>query len=158
MCRLCEIYHNKTDTEFENQFFFVIFDQFPVSPGHFIVIPKRHIVSIFDLEQDEWNLLKNTIRDFVEKLPEIDLANRYSKYVQYPINDTSKRFCKNILINPYLKKIPDGYNIGVNEGRAAGRTVDHLHIHVIPRFDGDVPDPVGGIRNIFPEMGNYKKI
>jgi diadenosine tetraphosphate (Ap4A) HIT family hydrolase len=45
---------------------------------------------------------------------------------------------------------PQGYTIGVNDGRAAGRTVDHLHIHVIPRYDGDVADPRGGIRNIFP--------
>ncbi|MGA6165492.1 HIT family protein [Amycolatopsis magusensis] len=45
---------------------------------------------------------------------------------------------------------PDGYTIGVNEGRAAGRTVDHLHIHLIPRHDGDVPDPRGGVRHVLP--------
>ncbi|MFH9227292.1 HIT family protein [Streptomyces lydicus] len=45
---------------------------------------------------------------------------------------------------------PDGYTIGINEGRAAGRTVDHLHIHLIPRHFGDVPDPRGGIRRAVP--------
>lgn len=45
---------------------------------------------------------------------------------------------------------PDGYTIGVNEGRAAGRTVDHLHIHLIPRHDGDVADPRGGVRHVLP--------
>jgi diadenosine tetraphosphate (Ap4A) HIT family hydrolase len=45
---------------------------------------------------------------------------------------------------------PDGYTIGVNDGRAAGRTVDHLHIHLIPRYEGDVPDPRGGIRQSLP--------
>lgn len=45
---------------------------------------------------------------------------------------------------------PDGYTIGVNEGRAAGRTVDHVHIHLLPRRDGDVPDPRGGIRHVLP--------
>jgi diadenosine tetraphosphate (Ap4A) HIT family hydrolase len=45
---------------------------------------------------------------------------------------------------------PDGFTIGVNEGRAAGRTVDHLHIHVIPRHYGDVDDPRGGIRRAVP--------
>lgn len=45
---------------------------------------------------------------------------------------------------------PDGYTIGVNEGRAAGRSVDHLHIHLIPRYKGDVEDPRGGIRRIMP--------
>ena len=45
---------------------------------------------------------------------------------------------------------PAGYTIGVNEGRAAGRTIDHLHIHLIPRYEGDVADPRGGIRQILP--------
>ncbi|WP_233598777.1 HIT family protein [Amycolatopsis sp. WAC 01375] len=45
---------------------------------------------------------------------------------------------------------PDGYTIGVNEGQAAGRTIDHLHIHLIPRYAGDVHDPRGGIRHVLP--------
>lgn len=45
---------------------------------------------------------------------------------------------------------PDGYTIGINEGRAAGRTIDHLHVHLIPRYNGDVPDPRGGIRHVVP--------
>jgi len=45
---------------------------------------------------------------------------------------------------------PDGYTIGINEGRAAGRTVDHLHIHLIPRHEGDVTDPRGGVRHVLP--------
>ena len=51
---------------------------------------------------------------------------------------------------------PDGYNVGFNSGRAAGQTVGHLHIHVIPRYDGDVDDPRGGVRFVIPERGNYK--
>ncbi len=49
----------------------------------------------------------------------------------------------------------EGFNVGVNQGQAAGQTIDQLHFHVIPRRRGDVPDPVGGIRNIFPGKGNY---
>ncbi|MGW4115085.1 HIT family protein [Actinosynnema sp. NPDC004786] len=45
---------------------------------------------------------------------------------------------------------PSGYTIGINEGRAAGRTVDHLHIHLIPRYPGDVADPRGGVRHVLP--------
>jgi len=56
-----------------------------------------------------------------------------------------------------LWKKPDGYNIGMNEGEAAGRTINHLHIHIIPRYFGDVEDYIGGIRHIIPGMGNYKK-
>jgi len=50
---------------------------------------------------------------------------------------------------------PDGYNVGFNDGTAAGQTIDHLHVHVIPRYDGDVDDPRGGIRHVIPERGNY---
>jgi diadenosine tetraphosphate (Ap4A) HIT family hydrolase len=51
--------------------------------------------------------------------------------------------------------LPDGYNIGINVGPAAGQTVMHLHMHLIPRFNGDVPDPRGGIRHVIPGKGNY---
>jgi diadenosine tetraphosphate (Ap4A) HIT family hydrolase len=50
---------------------------------------------------------------------------------------------------------PDGYNVGFNAGVAAGQTVMHLHVHVIPRYAGDVPDPRGGIRHVIPGLGNY---
>ncbi|WP_437819418.1 HIT domain-containing protein [Sorangium sp. So ce1078] len=50
---------------------------------------------------------------------------------------------------------PDGYNIGINAGEAAGQTVMHLHVHVIPRFRGDVDDPRGGVRHVIPGKGNY---
>ena len=50
---------------------------------------------------------------------------------------------------------PDGFNIGINAGPAAGQTVGHAHVHVIPRFDGDVPDPRGGIRWVLPERAAY---
>ena len=50
---------------------------------------------------------------------------------------------------------PDGYNVGFNAGEAAGQTVFHLHLNVIPRYRGDVEDPRGGIRHVIPGRGNY---
>ena len=50
---------------------------------------------------------------------------------------------------------PDGYNVGFNAGAAAGQTVMHLHIHVIPRYESDVEDPRGGVRHVIPAKGNY---
>jgi diadenosine tetraphosphate (Ap4A) HIT family hydrolase len=50
---------------------------------------------------------------------------------------------------------PDGFNIGLNVGHAAGQTVPHVHLHVIPRYAGDVRDPTGGVRLVIPHKGNY---
>jgi diadenosine tetraphosphate (Ap4A) HIT family hydrolase len=50
---------------------------------------------------------------------------------------------------------PDGFNIGINDGAAAGQTIAHLHIHLIPRYRGDQPDPRGGVRWIFPDKADY---
>jgi len=52
---------------------------------------------------------------------------------------------------------PAGYNIGVNVGVTAGQTVGHVHVHVIPRFTGDVDDPTGGVRFVIPQRGNYRR-
>jgi len=50
---------------------------------------------------------------------------------------------------------PQGYNIGINDGAAAGQTVPHLHVHLIPRYDGDLPDPRGGVRWVIPDKAKY---
>ena len=50
---------------------------------------------------------------------------------------------------------PSGYNIGVNIGRAAGQTIGHVHVHLIPRYDGDMEDPRGGVRGVIPEKQGY---
>ncbi len=65
------------------------------------------------------------------------------------------------LLNPSDKAeslpVPDGFNIGINDGKAAGQTVMHLHIHLIPRYVGDTSDPRGGVRWIMPEKAPYWK-
>jgi diadenosine tetraphosphate (Ap4A) HIT family hydrolase len=50
---------------------------------------------------------------------------------------------------------PKGFNIGINDGVVAGQTVPHLHVHLIPRYEGDVPDPRGGVRWVVPDKANY---
>ncbi len=60
--------------------------------------------------------------------------------------------CKRYLDKKYS---PDGYNIGINCGEAAGQTVMHLHIHLIPRYVGDIENPRGGVRGVIPEKRIY---
>ncbi|AKI97677.1 HIT family protein [Kosmotoga pacifica] len=50
---------------------------------------------------------------------------------------------------------PDGYNVGVNVGKSAGQTVMHVHVHVIPRYKGDIEDPTGGVRGVIPSRKKY---
>jgi len=101
----------------------VIRDGFPISEGHTLIIPHRHIGSFFELGPDE--------RDSLLALLE-EAKRRLDKEFQ-----------------------PDGYNIGINDGPSAGQTVPHLHIHLIPRYNGDQEDPRGGVRWIIPEKAKY---
>ncbi len=98
--------------------FLALFDGYPRSPGHTLIVPRRHAVSLGELTTDE---IGEAFALLAEARNRIDA--RYD---------------------------PAAYNVGINDGRAAGRTVDHLHIHLIPRYDGDVVDPRGGVRNILP--------
>ena len=106
-----------------------IWDAYPVSDGHALLLPKRHVASWFDATTEERTALVEAtaaVRDAILK------RNSLQKL-----------------------PIPNGFNIGVNVGEGAGQTVHHLHVHVIPRYRGDVPDPRGGIRHVIPHRANY---
>jgi diadenosine tetraphosphate (Ap4A) HIT family hydrolase len=107
----------------ENSTAVTIRDGYPVSPGHTLLIPKRHTASFFDLSAEERGDL----------LALIDRAK--------------------LTLDNELE--PQGYNIGINDGPAAGQTVPHLHIHLIPRFSGDLADPRGGVRWVIPDKAKY---
>jgi diadenosine tetraphosphate (Ap4A) HIT family hydrolase len=106
-----------------NDLAFALYDGFPVSPGHALIIPRRLVATWFE-------------------------ATREEQIALFELIDTVKA-----RLDAELQ--PDGYNIGINAGLAAGQTVMHLHVHLIPRFGGDVPDPRGGVRHLMPGKGNY---
>jgi diadenosine tetraphosphate (Ap4A) HIT family hydrolase len=101
----------------------VLPDGFPVSPGHTLIVPRRHVADYFALNHAEqvalWALVPQ-VKALIERA-----------------------------------HAPDGYNIGMNLGKAAGQTVPHVHLHVIPRYVGDAADPRGGIRWILPARAAY---
>lgn len=119
MCPFC----GKVKPVLENELAFAIPDRFPVTRGHLLVIPQRHVADYFEASPDE----KAALWDLVEKA-RAHLHDRYA---------------------------PDGFNIGINVGEAAGQTVMHLHIHVIPRYHGDTADPTGGVRGVIPGKQTY---
>ncbi|MCB9725547.1 MAG: DUF3427 domain-containing protein [Spirochaetaceae bacterium] len=100
-----------------------LWDGFPVSSGHALLIPKRHFSSWFEATLDEQR----------ELVAAVEIARTAIE----------------------RDHRPDGFNIGVNVGPAAGQTVPHLHVHVIPRYAGDMADPRGGVRGVIPKMQNY---
>lgn len=124
-CPFCQILSGSTDktTLFENQTGFVVRDGFPITKGHTLIIPKRHVASFFEISQQER-------QDLFELLDQakIQLDQEYK---------------------------PVSYNIGINDGEAAGQTIPHLHIHLIPRYNEPDKDPRGGVRWIVPEKADY---
>ncbi len=100
-----------------------VLDSFPVSPGHALVVPKRHVATIFDMTDDEYAECFRLVRTL-----------------------------KDLLLARF---VPDGFNVGANCGEAGGQSVWHAHIHVIPRYKGDTPNPRGGVRHVIPLKADY---
>jgi diadenosine tetraphosphate (Ap4A) HIT family hydrolase len=100
-----------------------LWDGFPVSPGHGLIVPRRHFGTWGEATEEERAELAAAIAE-----------------VQRIIGELHH---------------PAAFNVGFNDGPAAGQTVGHLHLHVIPRYDGDVPDPRGGIRMVIPHKARY---
>jgi diadenosine tetraphosphate (Ap4A) HIT family hydrolase len=120
-CIFCNI--DKSRIVLENCFVYAMYDGFPVSSGHMLIIPKNHFKDYFEADQKT----KEELWKLVDK-------------------------CKELLDKKFN---PDGYNIGINCSETAGQTVMHLHIHLIPRYKGDVENPRGGVRGVIPDKRVY---
>ena len=120
-CPFCEL--NPALIFHESELVVGLWDRYPVSPGHALLVPRRHVAGWFDASQEEQHALVAALEAAKR---EIEKEHR-----------------------------PDGYNIGVNIGEAAGQTVDHLHVHLIPRYQGDIADPRGGVRHVIPAKAGY---
>lgn len=108
---------------YEGKNFFLIYDGFPVSPGHILIISNTSKPDYFSLSQNE----KIELTELIE-------------------------VAKSIIEK---EQNPNGYNIGMNCGIAAGQTVMHFHCHVIPRYKGDMENPRGGVRHCIKGKGYY---
>ncbi len=108
-----------------DEMFAVVSDKFPVSPGHTLIIPRRALTRFQELNA-------------AERL-------RLLEWVDWAQN--------RLLV--MLTPPPDAFNLGVNDGKAAGQTMPQFHFHVIPRHDGDVADPRGGVRWVIPGKAKY---
>src|SRR5262249_53114717 len=124
-CLFCQISRGEKETPFFAKFqhCYVIKDQFPVSPGHILIIPYQHT--------ENWFTATEEVR--------LDIMKALSLVKERLDIDHS----------------PHGYNIGANCGKVAGQSVMHLHVHLIPRYQGDMEDPKGGVRGVIPSKQKY---
>lgn len=155
-CFLCNVRQDRTRVRWQSNLLYLIFDSHPVSPGHALLIPKRHVEDFIELNESEWKEYRNGIREAISVIESTDLTLIYQQFITEHITAESVWFSKKALNNPRLLTKPDAYNHGFNDGSVAGRTVNHFHWHIIPRHRDDMNDPRGGIRYVIPDMGNYK--
>jgi len=160
-CIFCEEYEKKDKSIFyENKYFFARYDKFPVSPGHAEIIPIRHVDSLDKLTQEEWNALFSTIKTVKKKINKDNVSGTlkefYKSQLKNPINEKSRYLCKEKGLEHFgLGRGLNGENHGINKGLAGGQSIFHLHWHIIPRYNGDVKNPKGGVRNTIPGLANY---
>jgi diadenosine tetraphosphate (Ap4A) HIT family hydrolase len=121
-CLFCDIPPERVITE--NEHAYAIRDGFPVTEGHSLIIPKRHVEDYFGLTEDELLACDSLLRIIRKEALETDVSI-------------------------------EGFNIGMNSGLVAGQTIFHCHIHLIPRREGDVEKPRGGVRHVIPGKGSY---
>jgi len=114
LCELCV----PTSVLADNHLAYAAVEKNPLSAGHLIVVPRRHVADFFGMTRQE----QVAVLELLYQAREV-MKSRHA---------------------------PDGYNVGVNVGRAAGQSRMHVHVHLIPRYAGDVPNPAGGIRCVLP--------
>jgi histidine triad (HIT) family protein len=158
-CYFCRVTRGETDPFiFENKSYIGIFDTNPVNPGHALVVPKRHVESLFDLNEQEQADYFDAIQGVKAVIEATDLADLYRNMLGRDyLKDRPKDHIETVLQLEFLGRTPDAYTIGNNDGREAGRSIDHVHVILLPRYAGDVENPRGGIRNVIPSRANYQR-
>jgi ATP adenylyltransferase len=101
-----------------------ITDHYPVSKGHHLILPRRHVASFRELTEEEWMAIHRLARTLAQQMQQDD---------------------------PSVQ----GFNLGINDGQAAGQSIFHVHVHLIPRRTGDVRRPRGGVRGVIPGKQDY---
>jgi len=121
-CLFC----NRGNRLLENELAYARYDDYPVSPGHVLILTHRHVADYFDTT-----------------LPE--------RHAMLELIEAAK-----LLLD--REHTPDGYNLGINCGPAAGQSVPHVHYHLIPRYRGDMENPRGGVRGVIPARQKYRSL
>jgi diadenosine tetraphosphate (Ap4A) HIT family hydrolase len=127
-CLFCKVQDAKYEKEiiYDNDYFFVTRDSYPVTNLHTLIIPKRCFQSYFDMNENEIKSINAVLNPQREEILKLD-------------------------------NTVTAFNIGINDGKDAGQSIHHLHVHLIPRRKGDIENPRGGVRGVIPSKQKYVK-
>lgn len=150
-CLFCDEQQKAKNIIFENDLFYARWDQIPLTLGHAEVVPKRHVQYFEQLTDDELGELMVCVRQLVSIVRESRMEQVYEGLLEGADEYVLPFLTQALAQSRTVTVAPDAFNHGINDGPAAGQTVPHLHYHVIPRWQGDVVNPRGGIRNMFPD-------
>ncbi len=156
-CVFCEELNRGENAVMCNNLWSARWDGYPVTPGHVEILPIRHVQFFDDLTEQELNIMMRFVREVINAIKRTNLRSLYeSMLVSGNIDDVS--YIHNVM-EAMTKRPgpPDAFNMGLNDGPIAGQSVAHLHLHIMPRWNGDVEHPKGGVRNLF-QSDTYGKV
>lgn len=149
LCVFCDEFEHGENTFAETEIWRARWDLYPVTPGHVEVTPKRHVQYLEQLTDEELDGMMRFAREVMQRIRDTDLRALYTNLL--PSSDERNRQLQEEALNNVIRRpgAIDAFNVGINDGPEAGQSVPHLHLHLIPRWAGDMENPRGGVRNIF---------
>lgn len=151
-CPFCDEITQGADNVFmtsPHNLFAARWDLYPASPGHVEIVPRRHVRYVSELTTDELAEMMSFAVQVLENYKDVKFEPLYQSLLPLAVDEMSRGLLHQALQKAAMVGKADGHTLGINDGEAAGQSVPHLHLHIIPRWNGDVPNPKGGIRNLF---------
>ncbi|MGB3023920.1 MAG: HIT domain-containing protein [Candidatus Saccharimonadales bacterium] len=152
-CVFCD---GQDNTFAEGELWRARWDLYPATPGHAGIVPRRHVALLEELNEHEIDEMMRFAREAMSVIRRSDLTGMYRMLAERSDDHMRVLQQKAMTSLALHSSPPDAFNLGINDGPIAGQSVPHLHLHLMPRWEGDMENPRGGVRNLFPE-DTYKE-
>lgn len=156
-CIFCDEFERGDNTLAETELWRARWDRYPATPGHVEVLPKRHVQYFDQLTDEERDSMMRFAHEVMRVIRKEDLVSLYTTMIQ-SADDTNRVLQQKALDNLMARSDEsDAFNFGINDGPEAGQSIHHLHLHLMPRWEGDMANPRGGVRNLF-QQDTYRNL